>query len=96
MPGLVVAALKAHRTRQLKERLAAGGDWQDTALVFTTPIGTALDSRNSVRASKAILKVPGCRISASTISGIPARRCCSRRASTRALFRRYSGIPRSR
>ena len=59
MPGLVAAALKAHRTRQLKERLAAGGGWQDSGLVFTTPIGTALDSRNSLRAFKAILKDAG-------------------------------------
>ena len=27
-PGVVVAALKAHRIRQKKERLLAGGDWQ--------------------------------------------------------------------
>jgi integrase len=56
MPAIVVAALKTHRTRQLKERLAAGGDWQDAGLVFTTPIGSACDSRNTLRAFKAILK----------------------------------------
>lgn len=56
MPGIVVTALKALRTRQLKERLAAGSDWQDTGLVFTTPMGSALDSRNTLRAFKALLK----------------------------------------
>jgi integrase len=56
MPGVVVAALKAHRIRQKKERLLAGGDWQDSTLVFTTPIGTAIDARNMTRAFHALLK----------------------------------------
>jgi integrase len=43
LPSVIVDALKAHRVRQLEERLAAGGDWQDTGLVFTTPTGTVLD-----------------------------------------------------
>jgi hypothetical protein len=30
MPGVVVTSLKVHRTGQLRERLAAGGDWQDS------------------------------------------------------------------
>jgi integrase len=37
MPGVVIAAVTAHRKRQLTERMAAGGDWQDTGLVFGTP-----------------------------------------------------------
>ena len=37
-----VAVLKAHRTAQKKERLAAGSAWVDTGLVFTTPTGRAL------------------------------------------------------
>ena len=32
--------------RQADERLAAGDDWQDTGLVFTTHHGTALDAGN--------------------------------------------------
>jgi integrase len=49
MPAIVVAALKAHRTRQLEDRLAAGGTWNDSGFVFTSPIGTALEPRNVAR-----------------------------------------------
>ncbi len=49
LPAAVVASLREHRRRQLAERLAAGGRWQDADLVFTTSIGTALDSRNVTR-----------------------------------------------
>jgi integrase len=49
MPAVVVAALKAHRTRQLEDRLAAGGVWNDSGFVFTSPIGTALEPRNVTR-----------------------------------------------
>lgn len=37
-----VAVLKAHRKRQLEERLAVGGAWTETGLVFTRENGTAL------------------------------------------------------
>jgi integrase len=56
MPTIVVTALKAHRTRQLEERLAAGGTWKESGLVFTSPIGTALDSRNVTREFHVLLK----------------------------------------
>jgi integrase len=49
MPGVVVSALKAHRKRQLQERLAAGKDWTDSGLVFTSPIGTPVEPRNVSR-----------------------------------------------
>ncbi len=55
MPAVVVAALKAHRTRQLEDRLAAGGTWSDSGLVFTSPIGTALEPRNVTREFHALL-----------------------------------------
>lgn len=55
LPGVVMTALKAHRTRQLKERLAAGAAWEDSGLVFTSPIGSALDPRNVTREFKALL-----------------------------------------
>jgi integrase len=42
----VTQALRAHRTRQLEERLACGPGWQDTGFVFTTPIGTVVDPDN--------------------------------------------------
>lgn len=42
MPPIVASALRAHRARQHQERLAAGSDWQDTGLVFTSRRGTPL------------------------------------------------------
>ncbi len=59
MPTILVTRLKAHRKAQLKERLAAGGDWKDSGLVFTTTIGTALHARNVSREFKAMLKGAG-------------------------------------
>jgi integrase len=55
MPQVVTTALKAHRKAQLEERLAAGGEWEDSGLVFTTPIGTALDPRNVTREFQGML-----------------------------------------
>jgi integrase len=43
MPQVVVTALKAHRKTQLEERLAAGKEWNDSGLVFTSAIGTPLE-----------------------------------------------------
>jgi integrase len=40
LDGLAVANLRAWRMRQKKERLAWGGDWTDTGLVFTAEDGT--------------------------------------------------------
>ena len=56
MPAVGVTSLRDHRARQLKERLAAGGLWDDSGLVFTTPIGTPLDPRNVTREFAALLK----------------------------------------
>jgi integrase len=55
LPAVVLTALKAHRTQQRKERLAAGGAWEDSGLVFTSPVGSALDPRNVTREFKALL-----------------------------------------
>ena len=55
LPAVVTVALKAKRVRQLEERLAAGGEWEDTGLVFTTPIGTPVDPRNATRLFHALL-----------------------------------------
>jgi integrase len=49
-----VAALRAHRARQLTERLAWGEAWTDTGLVFTREDGTML---NPERLSDAFLKL---------------------------------------
>jgi integrase len=45
MPTPVVEALRAHKTCQAAERLAAPA-WFDDGLVFTTTVGTALDPSN--------------------------------------------------
>jgi integrase len=47
LPDTCVEALKSHRKRQLEERLAAGPEWEDWDLVFTTPFGRPL-SRTEV------------------------------------------------
>jgi integrase len=40
VPPPVLAALKAHRVNQKKERVLAGPEWQEQGLMFTTAIGT--------------------------------------------------------
>ena len=59
LPGIVTAALRKHRTRQLQERLIAGERWNDCGLVFTTEAGAPLDGCNINRAFKAILRRAG-------------------------------------
>ncbi len=51
-----VAALRAHRARQLQQRIAASG-WQDHDLVFATPTGGPLNPRNVLHALKNIQRV---------------------------------------
>ena len=46
LPAAAVQALRAWSGSQAGERLAAGNDWQDTGLVFTTHRGAALDAGN--------------------------------------------------
>jgi integrase len=55
LPAVTIAALKAHRKRQLESRLAAGDGWQDTGHVFTSPIGTAADPHNLHKQFRAVL-----------------------------------------
>jgi integrase len=43
LPAFALAALREHRTRQIEERLAAGPEWTDWGLVFTTATGGPLD-----------------------------------------------------
>jgi integrase len=54
-----VTALKAHRTQQLQERLAAGDQWTDTNAVFVTEFGTMLDPRNLLRTVEIAAKKAG-------------------------------------
>lgn len=61
LPGVVVAALREHRRRQRVERLVAGHRWrgEDWRLVFTTTIGTPLDSRNVTTGFQRVLAREG-------------------------------------
>jgi integrase len=49
IPASLVAILRAHRQRQLRERVAAGSLWRDTGLVFTTAQGGFIEPRNANR-----------------------------------------------
>jgi integrase len=51
-----VAALKAHRKRQLGEMMRKAGLWQDHGLVFPSSVGTPLSHRNVVRSFKGVLR----------------------------------------
>ena len=62
LPNVCLEALKAHRKRQLEERLKAGANWLETGLVFTTyqkhkdgKIGAGLHPRNVLRAFHTLL-----------------------------------------
>lgn len=48
----LVALLSKHRTEQKRERLAAANQWQDSGLVFTTPLGTPVEPRNLLRVAQ--------------------------------------------
>jgi integrase len=59
LPRLAVGALREQRRRQLEDRLAAGGAWEDGVFVFTTPTGRPLDSRNVTQDLQAGLRRAG-------------------------------------
>ncbi|MGP3977246.1 site-specific integrase [Streptomyces sp. 8N114] len=46
LPPVVVKALTEHRERQAQERAAAGMEWKERGLVFTSRIGTPLEPDN--------------------------------------------------
>jgi len=50
MPEVVSTALRAHRVRQLEERLLAGSRWHETGFVFTTRTGDPIDACNLMKA----------------------------------------------
>src|SRR5918995_49608 len=54
-----VKALRAHRKRQLEERMQRAGLWEDHGLVFPSTVGTPLCHRNVVRSFKALLRRAG-------------------------------------
>lgn len=64
LPEVVITALRAHRTRQLMDRLHAGSRWMDTGHVFTTTVGTPLDAASVTRSFQQLLDrggLPRCR-----------------------------------
>jgi integrase len=56
LPQIAAEALRAHKQRQAEERLAAGAQWSDHDLVFTTRTGSALDAANVRREFRAVCK----------------------------------------
>jgi Phage integrase family len=46
IPGPLVTILRDHRKRQFEERFAAGSQWRETGLVFTTAQGGYIEPRN--------------------------------------------------
>ncbi len=59
LPAVAVAALQRHRKLQAEERAAAGDEWRESGLVFTSTIGTPLNARAVIRRHHAILKAAG-------------------------------------
>ena len=59
LPQVAVQALRAWSGLQADERLAAGEGWQDTALIFTTHLGAALDAGNVRKMFKRICTEAG-------------------------------------
>jgi integrase len=46
MPAVVVEALRSHKVRQDTDRTAAGDEWEESGLVFTTATGRNTEPRN--------------------------------------------------
>jgi integrase len=57
--GSVAATLRAHRTRQLEERMAAGRRWRNGDFVFATKLGEPLDTSTVTRAFQTALRRAG-------------------------------------
>ncbi|MDP9459310.1 MAG: site-specific integrase [Actinomycetota bacterium] len=61
LPGPLRNALRAHRTAQLAERVAAGSVWRDNDLVFCQENGAPIDPRSDHRAWRSLLAEAGVR-----------------------------------
>jgi integrase len=59
LPVRCIDAHTAHRVAQTERRERAEGRWQDSDLVFTTHIGTQLDSSNVRRSFRRVVKEAG-------------------------------------
>jgi integrase len=84
LPGPLSDALRAHRTAQLAERMAAGSLWHDDDLVFCQADGRPIDPRSDHRAWRVLLtaanvrppRLHDARHTAATLllqQGVPAR-----------------------
>jgi integrase len=51
-----VSALRAHRRRQLEERMRKAGLWEEHGLIFPSEVGTPMSGRNLYRAFKIRVK----------------------------------------
>jgi integrase len=60
LPSVAVSALRAHRVKQLEERLAAGADWKDQGFVFSTGTGKPLEPSNLTRVFRSLLTAADC------------------------------------
>jgi integrase len=56
LPEIALAALKGQRKRQAEARLAAGKEWTDRGLIFTTRNGGPLEANNTIRRFHAVLE----------------------------------------
>ncbi len=61
LPGPLIAQLRAHRRQQAAERLTAGAAWQDWDLVFCTPAGAPIDSRDDWEDWRSLIDEAGLR-----------------------------------
>ncbi|TFV67228.1 UNVERIFIED_ORG: site-specific integrase [Bacillus sp. AZ43] len=61
LPGPLRDALRAQRTAQLAERMAAGSAWEDHGLVFAQENGRPIDPRGDHRAWRTLLAAAGVR-----------------------------------
>jgi len=59
LPDEVVAALKAHRVRQAKEKLELGPAYEDSGLVFANELGKPIEPRNLDRTFYRVRKKAG-------------------------------------
>ncbi len=56
---VTVAALRAHRLRQMEERMHWGPAWQDTGLVFTHPDGAPLHPDTVTKRLRRLVRAAG-------------------------------------
>ncbi len=61
MPRPVSAALRAHRKRQLQQRIRLGDAWHESDFIFTTAIGTPISPRNDYRSFQLLITKTGLR-----------------------------------